>query len=70
MTSTQEIVGQVLALRLEGPIGFVFLESSQDRGQIGAIAEASATAMATLDTSHICDLHCNRIPNPLNEAKD
>ena len=35
---------------------------------------AYATAMATSDLSHICDLHCNlqqcRILNPLSKAKD
>ena len=46
--------------------------SSQARGQIGAAAEATATA--TPDPSCICDLQCSlwqhRILNPLSEARD
>ena len=45
--------------------------SSQARGQIGAVA---ATATATQDPSHFCDLHHSsrqhQIINPLIEAKD
>ena len=48
--------------------------SSQARGQIGAAAEVYATAMATLDLSHICDLHCSlgqhHILNPLSKDRD
>ena len=48
--------------------------SSQARVQIGAIGEAYATDMATLDPSGICDLHCTLqqywILNPLNKASD
>ena len=48
--------------------------SSQARGGIRAAAKACATATATLDLSHICDLHCNlqqrQILNPLSEARD
>ena len=48
--------------------------NSWARGQIGATAEAYATATATLDPSHICDLHRSlqqhQILNPLSEARD
>ena len=45
--------------------------SSWAKGQIGAIAAAYATAMATLDPSHLCDLCCScQILNPLSEARD
>ena len=50
---------------------------SQARGQIGAVASQPvvyATATATQNPSHICDLHHSsrkcRIHNPLSEAKD
>ena len=49
-------------------------EGSQARGQMGAAAEAYATAMATPDLSCICELHCTLwqhwIRNPLIEARD
>ena len=48
--------------------------SSQARGWIGAAAEAYATATATLDPSHICNLHRSlqqhQILNSLSEARD
>ena len=48
--------------------------SSQTGGQIRAAAEAYTTAMATLNPSHIHDLHCSlqqrQIFNPLSEARD
>ena len=48
--------------------------NSQARGQIGATAVAKATATATPDPSHVCNLHESswqcQILNPLNEARD
>ena len=49
-------------------------ESSQASGQIGATAEATATAMATLDLGFICNL-CHSLQqlqslNLLSEARD
>ena len=48
--------------------------SSQASGQIRAVAEAYATAMATLGPSRIYNLHGSmqehQILNSLNEAKD
>ena len=48
--------------------------NSPARGRIGSVAEASATVIATLDPSCICDLHCSlwqcQILNPPREAKD
>ena len=48
--------------------------SSWARGGIGAAAVAYATAMVTLDPSHICDLCYSLwqqwILNPLNVARD
>ena len=48
--------------------------NSWARGLIGAGAEAYTTATATLDPSHIFDLHYNlwqcRIPSPLSKARD
>ena len=48
---------------------------SQARGQIRAVAAlAYTTATATLDLSHVCDLHHSswqcRILNPLSETRD
>ena len=44
------------------------------RGRIGATAEATATVTATLDPSHICNLHHSlwqlRILNPLSKARN
>ena len=49
-------------------------ESSQARGQIGATAEAYATATATSDPSHVCDLYLGfqqrQLLNPLSKARD
>ena len=48
--------------------------SSWARGQVGTTAEASTTATATPDLSHICDICPNlqqsQILNPLSEARD
>ena len=47
---------------------------SQARGQIGAVALAYTTAMATPDLRRICDSHDSsqqhRILNPLSKARD
>ena len=50
--------------------------SSRAKGQIGAVPEAYAIAMASLDLSHIfnlylyCSLQQHQILNPFSEAKD
>ena len=48
--------------------------SSQARSWIGAAAEVYATATATSDPSHICDIHCSlwqpQTLNPMSEARD
>ena len=44
---------------------------SQARSQIGDVAASLATATATPDPSHVCDLHhSSRQPNLLSKAKD
>ena len=47
---------------------------SQARGQIRASAAGLATATATQDLSHVCDLHYSswqcQILNPLSKARD
>ena len=49
-------------------------EVSQARGQIGAAATGLYHGTATLDMSHVCNLHHSswqcRIPNSLNKARD
>ena len=44
--------------------------SSQDRGQIGAVAAGHTTATATPDPSCVCDLHQCWILNPLHKARE
>ena len=48
--------------------------SSQARDRFGAAAVVCATATATLDPSHICDLRCSFrqcwILNPFSEVRD
>ena len=50
----------------------VAYRSSQARGQIGAVLPATATA--TADSSHVCNLHCSlrqcQILNSLSKARD